>query len=308
MRTQHQLSYRARALIAPVALLAFLLLLPASVVAQHGGGHGGGHSGGHGGGHSGGHGGGHSSGHGGGHFGGHFGFGHLSFSQHYGYGYPYSYRYGSGYYGAPYYRGYGRSYGSAYADGRAAGALDLDVEPARTAIYEEGQYLGTVDDFDGFPNYLWLSPGTHELTFYLEGYRTMVRQFTVRPGQIGSVNEALERGDSIRPEERSEVRPADRPGERPRADRPPRRGLTTDLRREPGRLHLEIVPADASVYLDGRFVGTGEDLVAGLVIDPGSHEVDVVRPDRLSSKWSFEVEPGGEVEKRIELATRQELQ
>lgn len=308
MRTRHQVSYRARALIAPAAGIALLLLLPATMVAQHGGGHSGGHGGGHSGGHGGGHySGGHSGGHGGGHSGGHFGFGHLSFSQHYGYGYGYPYRYGYGYYGAPYSRGYGRSYG-AYPNGRGAGALDLDVEPARTAVYEEGQYLGTVDDFDGFPDYLWLSPGTHELTFYLDGYRTMVRQFTVRSGQIGSVNESLAQGDSIRPQEPSADRPADRPEARPRADRPPSRGFTTDLRRAPGRLHLEIIPADASVYLDGRFVGTGEDLDAGLVIDPGSHEVDVVRPDRISSNWSFEVEPGGEVEKRIELAARQELQ
>ena len=295
MRTRHQVSYRARVLVAPAACIALLLLLPAAVAAQHGGGHSGGHGGGHSGGHGGGHGG-YSGGHGG---------GHLSFYHYYGYGYPSSYRYGAGYYGAPYYRGYGRSYGSAYPEGRAAGALDLDLAPARTAVYEEGQYLGTVDDFDGFPDYLWLSPGTHELTFYLEGYRTMVRQFEVRPRQIVSVSEALVRGDSIRPEERSEVGPADRPENGPRADRPPSRGLATDLRRAPGRLNLEIVPADASVYLDGRFVGTGEDLIAGLVIDPGIHELEVVRPNRLSSKWSFDVEPGGEVEKRIELA-RQE--
>lgn len=293
MRTRHQVSYRARVLVAPAACIALLLLLPAAVAAQHGGGHSGGHGGGHSGGHGGGHGG-YSGGHGG---------GHLSFYHYYGYGYPSSYRYGAGYYGAPYYRGYGRSYGSAYPEGRAAGALDLDLAPARTAVYEEGRYLGTVDDFDGFPDYLWLSPGTHELTFYLEGYRTMVRRFTVRPGQVGSVSESLAPGDSIRPEEPS----ADRPALRSRgAEEPERRGLTTDLRRAPGRLTLEVVPADSSVYLDGRFVGTGGDLVAGLAIDPGSHELEVVRPNRLSSKWSFDVEPGGEVEKRIELVRKEE--
>ena len=75
----------------------------------------------------------------------------------------------------------------------------------------------------------------------------------------------------------------------------------SDLRQEPGRLFLEVVPADASVYLDGRFVGIGKDLSKGLLIDPGSHVLEVVRPDRRSASWSFDVAPGGEVEQRIEL-------
>lgn len=86
-------------------------------------------------------------------------------------------------------------------------------------------------------------------------------------------------------------------------DAPPeqRRELTTDLRQEPGRLSLDIGPADATVYLDDRFVGTGEDLARGLLIEPGAHVLEVMRPGRQGVVWRFEVAPGAEVAQRIEL-------
>ena len=90
--------------------------------------------------------------------------------------------------------------------------------------------------------------------------------------------------------------------EAPGADEPRRRGgVTSDLRRESGRLSLEVVPADAVVYLDGHFVGTGESLAANLLVDPGSHVLEVMRPDRRSTRWRFDVAPGEKVEQRIEL-------
>jgi hypothetical protein len=80
-----------------------------------------------------------------------------------------------------------------------------------------------------------------------------------------------------------------------------RRELTADLRQEPGRLSLDVDPADASVYLDDRFVGTGQDLAQGLLIEPGIHVLEVVRPGRPGTVWRFEVAPGGEVAQRIQL-------
>lgn len=284
MKRQPQLLYRVWALAAPVALLT--LFLPATVAAQHGG-HGGSHSSG---GHSssshssGGHGGGHSSGGHLGHRGEHFS-GHLSFYFHR-HGYPYPC------YGYPSYGGYRGSYSGA----GSMGALDLDIWPGRTAVYDEGQYVGTVDDFDGFPDYLWLSPGTHKITLYLEGYYTVMRQYTVDPGQIARVREVLERGDSIHPDDF----PTGGPAQRSYTDEPRRPGAS-DLRREPGRLLLDVMPADASVYLNGSFVGTGSDLAEGLVVPPGSHVLEVVRPDRRAARWSFDLAPGEEVERRIVL-------
>ena len=47
-----------------------------------------------------------------------------------------------------------------------------------------------------------------------------------------------------------------------------------DTRAAPGRVRLNVVPADASVYLDGLLLGSGDEIArlhAGLVVEAGSH-------------------------------------
>jgi hypothetical protein len=73
-------------------------------------------------------------------------------------------------------------------------------------------------------------------------------------------------------------------------------------------LHLKIEPADASVYLDGRFVGTGSDLAAndeGLVVAPGRHKLAVVRPGRMAKERSFTATAGNDVNLTVALAAVQ---
>jgi hypothetical protein len=71
-----------------------------------------------------------------------------------------------------------------------------------------------------------------------------------------------------------------------------------------GRLRLDVLPGDASVYLDGRFVGTGIDLQRlrnGLRLEPGQHRIAVVRPGHRAEEQEFTVAPGQEVDLDIEL-------
>jgi hypothetical protein len=104
--------------------------------------------------------------------------------------------------------GYGYGHGQPYGDpgGRrhghdSMGALDLDVSPGRTEVYIDGSYAGIVDSYDGFPRYLWLDHGTYDVVFYLDGYRTLARQITVHPGTVIDVDDHMEPGESVRPED-----------------------------------------------------------------------------------------------------------
>ncbi|HEX5760044.1 MAG TPA: PEGA domain-containing protein, partial [Thermoanaerobaculia bacterium] len=240
-------------------------------------------------------------------------------------GYPWAYH-------APY---YGSRYG--YRDaGDDWGALDLDVSPAKTEVYLDGQYLGRVDSFDGFPQYLWLEEGTYDLVLFREGYQTIARQITVLPGVVISVDHNLEPGESVRPEslaakthERRDRRlrydrearervgemeeerrdAADAEDDEEAADVRDRAGADDDRRPrerggEVGRVRLEVEPDDASVYLDGRFLGTGGEVArlhSGLILDRGAHRVSVVRPGYRPRELEFEVREGEELELEVRL-------
>jgi hypothetical protein len=70
-----------------------------------------------------------------------------------------------------------------------------------------------------------------------------------------------------------------------------------------GHLRLSVEPDDASVYLDGQFVGTGTDLSllrGGLAVSPGSHRLAVVRPGHKAVEKELTVKEGEDV--RLEIA------
>jgi hypothetical protein len=221
----------------------------------------------------------------------------------YGYGYP-PYRYGYGY-------GYGRSEDD-------LGALDLDLAPEKAEVYLDGERIGFADDFDGFPTYLWLPKGTYDLVFYRDGYETIARQYSVYPGVVIDVEDRMVPGASVRPEDlaskstavrddrlrRDEERRAQAQEEEPSAGRRVYAEEPYDARGEPGRLALEVSPEDASVYLDGRLLGAASELRrlhAGLIVDPGPHRLEVVRPGYETRATEFDVEAGEEVTIELDL-------
>ena len=339
-----------------ILALAAALTLPATALMAQSGGGSGGHSGGggshvgSGGGSHGGHGGGYNSGHGGyngghsGHYGGYGGYrgyygGSIGFGGYGWYGYPgYGY-YGGyaypryGYYGS--YGGYGGyGYTSVYpAVGATHGALDLDVSPEGAQIYVDGNLVGIADDYDGYPNYLWLEKGTYDVVIFAPGFQTIARQYSVYGGMIIDVNDSMVPGQETLPQDlvskstvnREERLRRDReneaqvrayeeaqggrnepsgPADGARAQGAPAVSDRLDARGEPGSLKLEIEPDDASVYLDGRFLGTGRELArlrSGLIVDVGEHRIEVVRPGRQSEEQTFSVRAGEEVSLAIEL-------
>ena len=72
----------------------------------------------------------------------------------------------------------------AVGDVNNLGAIDINVKPKNTQVYLNGNYVGVTGKFDGFPDYLWLEEGTYELTFYNEGYMTVVQKFAIRQGAV----------------------------------------------------------------------------------------------------------------------------
>ncbi len=258
----------------------------------------------------------------------------LGFHGHYGHGYYGHRHYRPFYYYRPYYhyRPYPYAYHHYYDypryPSRFYGRLDLEVRPKKTTqVYIDGNYVGVAASFDGWPEHLWLEKDSYELIFYNPGYETVVRHVEVRPGALIRIREDMRPGESIPPEELTSARepeaPRYGPGSRgyaqrepayerraplppaaPREPAPPAGSGVTDVRPEPARVKLVVAPADATVYLDGRFLGVAGELGeqrSGILIDPGEHVIEVVRPGYRGQELKFEAAPGGEVELEVDL-------
>ncbi len=277
---------------------------------------------------------------GGGYYGGHYGGGYYGYGPRY---YPYFGPYwgwGWGSWGGWWDDYYGYGYGpygrNAYRDRYydregTLGALDIDVSPGKTEVWIDGRYTGTADDFDGFPQYLWMDRGVYDVVLFREGYKTIARQVTIRSGQVISMGDRLEPGESVRPADLA-TKTHDRRDERVRSEEERREEIARrgddgmddwrDRARRrmeerdryeggeersddgAGRVRLEVEPSDASVYLDGRFVGTALDLQRarnGIRLEPGEHRIAVVRPGHQAEEQEFTVAAGEEVELEFEL-------
>lgn len=234
-----------------------------------------------------------------------------SFSGYYGYrpryyGYHGYYGYDDFYFGySPYYSGYygylpySYRYSRYYRD---TGSVRVLVDPEKTRVYVDGYYAGIADDFDGLFQRLYLSPGRHEITLKLEGYRTQRFKVYVPYGQTIKLHHEMTRGSGEEPAEEVIGRPAgyvryedeDRPS---RASR--ERGPEGDLAGA-GTLRLEVRPSDASVYVDGVFRGpAGEN--ERLSLPPGRHRIEVVRPGFRTVERDVEIESGRTKDLQVEL-------
>ena len=238
------------------------------------------------------------------------------FGFSFGYSYPYYYPY---YYSYPYYPYYGQRWGyhmpyghpaggvDPYYDRQDLGAVALKVRPKSAEVYIDGRYVGTAGSFDGFPSYLWLEPGVYRLELVHEGKANLEREIEVSPGQVLEFEQRLAPGEAVRPEpsgrsdyEREYARPPRRANDYERRENGPDRGggePLRDARREPARLVFDVRPDDASVYIDGRFVGTGSEVSSGrsdLLVDAGQHVIQVVHPEFETEEREISVRAGDE--------------
>ena len=65
-----------------------------------------------------------------------------------------------------------------------------------------------------------------------------------------------------------------------------------------------MTPANAAVYLDGRLVGTAEELgrlERGLAVSPGRHRIEVAAPGHASRSLDVDVTEGQRQQVVVEL-------
>jgi hypothetical protein len=123
-----------------------------------------------------------------------------------GFGYGFSpYAYGG--YGYRPYGAYGYGYGYGRPGGESSSArIQVTPKEAKEAdVYVDGYRAGRVDDFDGAFQRLNIAPGPHEITLFLNGYRTITEKLYMGEGSTIKVRETMVR---LAPGETSERPPA----------------------------------------------------------------------------------------------------
>lgn len=69
--------------------------------------------------------------------------------------------------------------------------IDTDVSPEAAEVYLDGTLIGQADDFDGFPDYLYLETGKYRLEFRHSSYETVVKEIDVQAGHAIAVNDEM---------------------------------------------------------------------------------------------------------------------
>jgi len=226
----------------------------------------------------------------------------------------------------PYYRpfywypqaGYSQfGYGRRFFDGSSA--VRLEVSPRETEVYIDNYYAGIVDDFDGLFQRLHLEPGSHDITLYLDGYRTVRQRIYVQPTgtfRLRYVMQPLAPGDVAEPRPLEPPPPQPQAGPGPagpnvypppppqRGGPPPRpqgpppgapqqQGNRADVRSDAGTLSVRVQPASADVLIDGeRWDGPSGDERLVVQVSPGLHHVEVRRDGYRTYQSDIEVRPG----------------
>jgi hypothetical protein len=173
---------------------------------------------------------------------------------------------------------YGGPYGRFAYEPRAD--LRIQVTPKQAEVYMDGYLVGIVDDFDGIFQRLRVPLGEHEITIYLNGYRTIREKLLFRPFETYHIKDAMQplpAGESAEPRPvPSEPPPSERPRSRSGARIPvPAERRDRNAERF-GAVSVRVQPADASVFIDGERweAPAGENRLL-VEVSEGTHRIEI---------------------------------
>ena len=198
----------------------------------------------------------------------------------------------------------------------------LMVQPRNTEVYVDGALAGIVDQYDGVFQSLTLSPGTHEIAFYLEGHKKQVMNAYVAPGSTLKVRHTMEQLPAGAPEDERptpSVRPQPAANVPPDTGQWPAQGLpqAPPTVREPrpqeprrvtgdaGLLVIRVQPADAEVVIDGQpwdLPGNGRPLEVR--VPAGRVRVEIRKPGFAPFSTDVTVTPGEVTPLNVSLPSR----
>ena len=167
------------------------------------------------------------------------------------------------------------------------------VSSARAAnVYLDGVSAGVVDDFDGIFQSLSVAPGAHDITLYLEGFRTVRHRVYLTPGSTLTIRPVMARlaaGEvSLLPGS-----PEGQGCDESAADLEPPLA---------GRLTLRVAPGSATVTVDGESWASSSVGFFEFDLPVGAHVVAIQAPNHEVFSRRFTVKEGATTSLRVRLA------
>jgi len=267
----------------------------------------------------------------------------VSYAQYHGHGhavvvapyypYPYSsfaFQWGWPYGGYPYPYPY---YGYSVDPG---GALKLEVKPRQAEVYVDGYYAGTVDNFDGTFQRLRTTPGEHEISLYLDGYRAVHQKLYLQPNVTTKVKydmEKLAAGEQPEPRPQPANPPPDagqdpnQPPYQPPYQQPPNqpRGQYPPPRQQPppqgsprgrevrpevnayGTLAVRVQPGGAEILVDNeRWSGPEGQERMFIELAEGRHTVEIRKDGFRTYVTEVDVRRGETAALNVSLRSQEE--
>ena len=213
-------------------------------------------------------------------------------------------------------------------------SVRFDVKPKDTAVYVDGYYAGLVDDYDGAFQRLRTAPGGHEITLFLEGYRTYSERVYLSADNTLKLKHRMERlasGETAQrppapqpppqyqPGQEQQPPPPRGPGGRrgPRppgfppsgpdnAPPPPPDGQSgpADANTARGTLALSLQPPDAEVLVDGAPWRTeGQDRLT-IDLSEGRHNVQIRKAGYIGYLTDVQIRRGETTNLEVQLKTQ----
>ena len=208
-------------------------------------------------------------------------------------------------------------------------SVRFDVKPKDAAVYVDGFYAGTVDDFDGVFQRLHTAPGGHEITLYLEGYRTFSERMYLPPTRTFKIRHRMEKlaagevaerppAPAVAPPDQQQGAPLPRgpfgrAGLPPQYPPPPQEGPRQPPNAPPppqtrsagrGTLVLNLQPPDADVLVDGQPLrGSGQERLT-IDLSEGGHNVQVRKPGYVGYLTDVQIRRGETTSLDVNLRTQ----
>jgi hypothetical protein len=188
------------------------------------------------------------------------------------------------------------------------------MQPKQAEVFVDGYRAGIVDDFDGIFQRLNVWPGEHEITLYLDGYKTQRHLMYFNEGTTASMKGTMEKlaaGETSEPPPQPEPRETQRPAPRQPGYQQPQREPQQEVTVEQapparfGAVSIKVQPVEAVIAIDDQiWTGPAAEQRLNIQLSSGRHHVEVRKDGFVTYSEDVLIRPGATLTLNVNLTRK----